>query len=389
MTQKFVNNFESELASNVAVGATTLELRSGDGAKLPVITAPDYLLLTLERGTRNEIVKVTAHAANSDTCTIVKAQESTSDYEWLAGDVVEARLTAASLQDIANAVLATIFDGKGDLIVGSAADTPARLAVGTDGWVLRAASGESTGLVWSPLSLPARASSATETLTANDTGKCVVTATASTLTLPLLSAVRDGALIAVSLNAAAVVNIQRQGTDELSWNRVASLNSIRMTQYGDYIVLVADTGASRWRVVSENIHGPYFEAQYEGAAFSIGTNTATKLPFNVEASDSHDCYDPTTNYRFTPTIPGWYAITASCYLVGSAATRGAAILYKNGVFHEYGNRFYTTNDGVFSGSWLVYFNGSTDYAEVYGITVDAAGNFDDVIESNFKGVRIR
>ena len=45
---------------------------------------------------------------------------------------------------------ATIVDAKGDLISATAADTPARLAVGTDGDVLTADSGESTGLAWSP-----------------------------------------------------------------------------------------------------------------------------------------------------------------------------------------------------------------------------------------------
>ena len=43
---------------------------------------------------------------------------------------------------------ATLIDAKGDLIAGSAADTAARLAVGTNGFHLVAASGEATGLKW-------------------------------------------------------------------------------------------------------------------------------------------------------------------------------------------------------------------------------------------------
>lgn len=43
---------------------------------------------------------------------------------------------------------ATVIDGKGDLVVGSAADTPARLPVGANGLVLKANSGAATGLEW-------------------------------------------------------------------------------------------------------------------------------------------------------------------------------------------------------------------------------------------------
>jgi hypothetical protein len=46
----------------------------------------------------------------------------------------------------------TILDDVGDLISATAADTPARLAVGTDGQVLTADSGEATGLIWADAS---------------------------------------------------------------------------------------------------------------------------------------------------------------------------------------------------------------------------------------------
>lgn len=52
--------------------------------------------------------------------------------------------TSASTAFIAS----TLPDAKGDLLTATAADTPARLAVGTNGYVLKAASGETTGLQW-------------------------------------------------------------------------------------------------------------------------------------------------------------------------------------------------------------------------------------------------
>lgn len=47
-----------------------------------------------------------------------------------------------------NAISKTIMDAKGDLISATGADTPARLAVGTDGQVLIADSTQTTGLKW-------------------------------------------------------------------------------------------------------------------------------------------------------------------------------------------------------------------------------------------------
>lgn len=49
---------------------------------------------------------------------------------------------------IASVVNNTLIDAKGDIITATAADTPARLAVGANGTVLTAASGQATGLEW-------------------------------------------------------------------------------------------------------------------------------------------------------------------------------------------------------------------------------------------------
>ena len=48
----------------------------------------------------------------------------------------------------ASAINPTIVDAKGDIIAATAADTVARLAVGANGTVLTAASGQATGLQW-------------------------------------------------------------------------------------------------------------------------------------------------------------------------------------------------------------------------------------------------
>jgi hypothetical protein len=66
---------------------------------------------------------------------LAKATGTDLDFSWVA-------------QDDSNAIQNAIVDAKGDLIAASAADTPARLAVGTNGQVLTADSTAATGLKW-------------------------------------------------------------------------------------------------------------------------------------------------------------------------------------------------------------------------------------------------
>jgi hypothetical protein len=64
-----------------------------------------------------------------------KASNTDMDFTWVA-------------QDDSSAIQNAIVDAKGDLIAATAADTPARLAVGTNGQVLTADSTAATGIKW-------------------------------------------------------------------------------------------------------------------------------------------------------------------------------------------------------------------------------------------------
>jgi hypothetical protein len=64
-----------------------------------------------------------------------KASNADMDFTWVTSDD-------------ANAIQNSIVDAKGDLIAATAADTPARLAVGTNGHVLTADSTAATGIKW-------------------------------------------------------------------------------------------------------------------------------------------------------------------------------------------------------------------------------------------------
>ena len=87
---------------------TTLLLTSGDGAKFPA-TGPFMLLVGTLTGVY-ELVKATART--TDTCTIVRGQESTTALTWAFGTPVQQVATAGNLSNLW-AVSPMIFNVKG------------------------------------------------------------------------------------------------------------------------------------------------------------------------------------------------------------------------------------------------------------------------------------
>ena len=65
-------------------------------------------------------------------------------------DIVE--IITFTAFDLATAIPNTVMDAKGDLIVGTAADTVGKLTAGTDGYYLQTDSSTATGLKWSAVS---------------------------------------------------------------------------------------------------------------------------------------------------------------------------------------------------------------------------------------------
>lgn len=82
-----------------------------------------------------------------------------------ASDIVEI-ITFTSFE-VADAIARTVFDAKGDLLVGTAADTVGKLTLGTNGYVLKANSATATGLEWGQVDLSPYATT-TNVQTANE-----------------------------------------------------------------------------------------------------------------------------------------------------------------------------------------------------------------------------
>jgi len=115
--------------------------------------------------------------------------------------------------------------------------------------------------------------------------------------------------------------------------------------------------------------GPAFSA-YANSNVNISTTTWTKVSLNTKEFDTNSNFDASTNYRFTPTIAGYYFIYGQANLnnsAGSSPSQGRTGIYKNGSLNREGFFYTVGNTGVFitSVSSLIYFNGTTDYVELW------------------------
>jgi len=120
-------------------------------------------------------------------------------------------------------------------------------------------------------------------------------------------------------------------------------------------------------MVSGNM--PAFSA-YAGSNQTISNNTATKIQFNTEIFDTNSCFDNATNYRFTPTVAGYYQINLNYLVTGTNGRNYELVgyIYKNGSSYLQSLISVTITNGTSMSrnfSAIIYFNGTTDYVEGY------------------------
>ena len=130
--------------------------------------------------------------------------------------------------------------------------------------------------------------------------------------------------------------------------------------------LVTNTaGTVTQTMLASNVagNGPAFSAFRSSSNQSITANVWTKLQLQSEEFDTNSNYDNVTNYRFTPTVAGYYQITGTMETTGAPTYQYLAV-YQNGTLFKRNSVGASPGTSV-AISALIYCNGSTDYLELY------------------------
>lgn len=142
------------------------------------------------------------------------------------------------------------------------------------------------------------------------------------------------------------------------------------------------------------VNGPAFSAYRNGLQTGIVTNVWTKVQINAEQFDTANAFDSTTNYRFQPTVAGYYQFTGCLVATGANITYLIASVYKNGSLAARGTYSITAaNEAASNMTSLIYLNGSTDYAELYVFCNVTSGTLTlygaDAFQTVFTGAIVR
>lgn len=202
---------DADQANKVASTLTTKgDLLVTDGSLLNrlAVGTNDYPLVADSASTNGvKWAQIEAAGIASDAVTTAKILDSNITTAKIANGAV----TAAKL-DASAAIQPTIVDAKGDIIAATAADTVARVAVGSNGQVLTADSTEAAGVKWAtptPSAITAVASASV--LTQQDTTSTAYTdlATAGpsvTLTTGTEAIVTISAILGQGVDSGAVIS---------------------------------------------------------------------------------------------------------------------------------------------------------------------------------------
>lgn len=144
------------------------------------------------------------------------------------------------------------------------------------------------------------------------------------------------------------------------------------------LTLPDNTGTVLTTASGVAVNGPAFSVYPNADQTGLTSNTFTKVAFINEYFDTANCFDSTTNYRFTPTTAGYYQFNFSAYVTASNIATMEPFIYKNGSSFSSG-QYVVSASGVtqviLSASNILYLNGSTDYVEFYVFVTTTSGTY--------------
>ena len=254
-------------------------VKDGAAAIRTLGSAIDTSLVDLKGGTTGQVL---SKASNTDL-----------DFTWSSVDPL------------------TILDAKGDLITATAADTPSRLAVGTNGQYLSADSSTATGLKW------VTPTSGALTLIERAT----FTTTTSVITGAVFSATYDNYLVILNINSSAASNWShkwrmRNGTNTTTAGYTFGMNT---ADEGGNVSGYGESNSAAWDLTFGNstVGGFYrFEignpnaSQYTHLVGQLtrpgGTTSITARHFGGFLNDTNS-YDK-LDILFAQNSSGYYAV---------------------------------------------------------------------------------
>lgn len=426
MTRLYANNFITTLNGGITAGATTITLTSVSG--LPAIGSGDTCQLTMDDGTNIEVVTATALSGND--ITVTRAQEGTSGFAFVDTDPIELRSTALSFIDPAGVIdfggatsleipndAAPTVNANGEIAVdntvtdfshgiviyysgeemGVVAMPIAEFTTPTDGNVIAYnATNDEFELVAAGVGdmVLADVQTVTGAKTFDSTKMIFAGSTSGTITLNAEAIAGSNTIV---LPAATDTLVGKATTDTFTnktFDANATGNSLSNVDVADLangtdgeLITWSAAGVAAVVAVGTSTHvltsnGPGVAPTFQAAAGS-GTNTPyfsasntvqsisasseTKLQFDTEDVDSDGDYDPTTNYRFTPSTAGDYVLTLSSGIASLTSTKAAYVaIKKNGSIYEATTQLTsggTLNHDFATVTGVVAMNGSTDYLE--------------------------
>ena len=169
MTRKYSSiSVETTLATGINTTQTTMQVPSSNaatnllGGETLAAGNVDIFTVVIDPDTASEeVVYITD--VNGDTFTISRGQAGTgtagvSGITHAAGATIRHSLTSSDLNYFRDGVITadaaipkSLADAKGDILTATADNTPARLAVGTNGQYLKVDSTTATGLAWAAI----------------------------------------------------------------------------------------------------------------------------------------------------------------------------------------------------------------------------------------------